>query len=184
MFTDDGLAGIGAETVGDKAAELGDLYRVARHDGCFVVPRFCVLPAAVLDDYYTRESWDPALEYAELPHASDIPPGIRAGLSEFNAFAKREVAQCIDHFDAPIILRSSLVRPPGSVRAGYGCNSTHWAGRTKIAEIHDSPVMPGLFASFYKAHTSWVLDPSLRWHRRVGGVVFLTVVTRAPASGR
>jgi hypothetical protein len=62
------------------------------------------------------------------------------------------------------------------VRAGYGCNSTWWADRATIAEIHDSALLPGLFAAFYKAHTSWVLDPSLRWLRRVGGVVFMEAI--------
>lgn len=175
MIDCDEEGSIDRHAAGDKAAALIELYRFAR-DCEFDVPRFRVLTADALDRFYERTQWAPRLAYPDLPAPDHVPVGVREGLLPFATFAAREIEQCVRGFDTALMLRSSLVLPEGCTVSACGCNTTRMADRVQVRALADGPRVPELLAQFYKAFTTWSLDPAAVWSRRRGAVVLMEAV--------
>ena len=160
---------------GHKAADLIALYRFSR-DCEFDVPRFRVLTADLLHEYYRRRDWSPRLDYPVLPAPTHVPSRIREDLRPFAAFAAREIDQCVRGFDTALMLRSSLTLPEGGDGTACGCNASWMIDRQQAAALADGPLIPDLVSLFYKAYTTWSLDPAAAWTDRAGAVVVMDAV--------
>lgn len=164
---------VSPELVGHKASALIDLYHLAR-DCSFVVPEFCVLPAALLGEFHQLHGPAPRLSYPGFPSPGDVPEGTVDYFRPFTSFARDALDSCTARIPHPLILRTSLVLPPaagGREDTGCGCNSTRLA---EGADLTLSPLVPELLASFMKAYTTWSLDPMLQWSERTGGLIVMT----------